>query len=228
MSELDRFMINKELGRFGANQDGTMPCINLSLDAMEEKANKVAGEGLTLTGFQTALFTFLHEYEHYRQFQDKEVTAAELNDPNFLNTDKCKQLEKQADEAAACFIKAHKISFDPLSLQVMSNEIPNIPKVGEQVMIMSDVDFVDTVYFDAGFHCGMATLPDAVELGQYKISIKKGSSAVINSVSGSKISLIELSDIGTISAYDPIKGKEISNQVQIHSCTLDLQNLKRI
>lgn len=228
MSDLEQYMIHKELGKFCTQQDGSSPIINLSLEATEEKANKVGSKGLTLTGFQTALFTFLHEYQHFKQFQTNEVTASEINDPNFQSTDKCKKLEKDADEAAVNFIKGYRIHFDPLALQVLANETPNIPKVGQQVQIIKDTEFVDTVFFQNGFHCGSSNQTEAVDIGQYKISLKQGIVGTINSVHGSQINLIDISDVGIISAYDSIKGRNITNQVQVYSCTLDFSSLQRI
>lgn len=226
-SELEKFLIHKELGKFSTQQDGSIPSMNLWMDAIEEKASKVASLGFPLTSFQTALFTFLHEQEHYKQFQNKEVTAAELSDCNFRESDKCKRLEVQADEAAVNFIKAYKITFDPISLDILANKAPVLPKVGEHIQVTCDVDVVDTVYFEDGLHCGARTSDNAVDIGQYKISIKKGFKATINSVQGSKIGLIELSELGTISAFDPIRDRELVSSVVVHSCTVDLLNIKR-
>jgi hypothetical protein len=231
MSDLDAFMIGKELGKFCVKQDKSAPSIDLSLDNIEEKASKVASKGFNLTAFQTALFTFLHEYEHYRQYKDNEVTAAEINDTNFPNTEKAKKLEKEADVAAVNFIKGHRLSFDAFSLQILSNEVPNIPKIGEQVELQNDVELIDTVYFEhesKGFYCGQNIPTEAVDIGQYKITLKKGFVATINSISGSNINLIDLSGYGVISAYDSIKGKELSNQVIVASCSVDFKNLKRV
>lgn len=100
--------------------------------------------------------------------------------------------------------------------------------VGERVLIASNIDLVDTVYFSDGFHCGYHIPVEAVDLGKYKIVVKQGTYATVNSVRGSKVDLIEVSELGVISAYDHIKDREISNQVQVHSCTIDLQHLKKV
>lgn len=100
--------------------------------------------------------------------------------------------------------------------------------VGDCVELSSNLDLVDTVYFSSGFQCGYLTPVDAVDMGRYKIAVRKGVRAVVNSIHGAKVHLIELSDVGTISAYDPIKAREITNQVQVHSCMVDLQNLRKV
>lgn len=228
MEDLNRFLINKEIGKFCALADGTSPTISIWLDNVNEKAEKVANQGFPLSSFQTALFTFLHEYHHYQQFQNNEVTAAEINDPAFRESEKCKKLEKQADEAASNFIKMYRVSFDPSSLQILSNQLQLVPKVGDLVEITKDIELIETVYFEDGLHCGQNISSDAVELGQYKISIKKGSLARINSLSGSRVSLVDISNFGVISAYDSIKGKEIANDVLIHSCMVDLLSVSKV
>lgn len=229
-SELEKFLIHKELGKFSAQKDNSKPSIHLSMDTIEEKAVKVAQQGFPLTSFQVALFTFLHEYEHSRQLQSGQVTATELNDPQFTHTDKCKQLEKHADEAAVSFIQANKIAFNPFSLQILANEVPPIFKVGEIVQLQKIAEIVDTVYFVDKFFCGKShkEAQESVDMGEYKISIPEGTKAVINSINGTSISLIELSNLGKISAFDPLKGKEIANQVQVYSCTVDLGNLRKL
>lgn len=106
---------------------------------------------------------------------------------------------------------------------------PNIEvAVGDRVLIATDLDLVDTVYFAEGFHCGASLCTDAVDLGKYKIAVKKGVFATVNSVQGSTVHLIELSDLGVISAFDPIKHREISNSVQVHSCSTSISNLQKV
>lgn len=119
------------------------------------------------------------------------------------------------------------LSYTSIGVNHVRDPLPKV-SVGERVLIASNVDLVDSVYFSDGFHCGYHIPEEAVDLGKYKIAVKQGSYATVNSINGSSINLIEVSELGIISAYDHIKGKEISNQVQVHSCTVDLQNLKKV
>lgn len=122
---------------------------------------------------------------------------------------------------------AGSLTSTPIGVNHVRDPLPQVT-VGERVLIATNIDLVDSVYFSEGFHCGYHIPEEAVDLGKYKIAVKQGAYATVNSISGSKINLIEVSELGVISAYDPIKGKEISNQVQVHSCTVDLQNLKKV
>lgn len=226
-SELDKFMIGKELGKFSAQNDGTQPCVSLWVDAIQEKADLVSKLGFPLTNFQTALFTFLHEMEHHRQLQAGDVTAAETNDSNFKGSEKCQALEKQADEAAVNFIKAHKIPFHPFSLNILANEAPPIFRVGEVISLNKQVEVISTVYFSDHFFSGY-TDKEAADVGQYRISIPEGTQAVINSISGSHVNIIELSHLGKISAFDSIKGRELANEVKVCSCDVDLEVVRKV
>lgn len=120
-----------------------------------------------------------------------------------------------------------KVSHTAIQVSHVRDPLPKVA-VGDQVKIANDVDVIDTVYFAEGFHSGYHIPEGAVDLGQYQISVKKGTTAVVNSILGSHINLIEVSSLGVISAYDHIKRREISNQVQVHSCTVNLQDLKRV
>lgn len=226
-SELDKFMIGKELGKFSAQEDGTKPCINIWVDAIQEKADLVSKLGFPLTNFQTALFTFLHEMEHHRQLQAGEVTAAETNDSKFKESEKCQALEKQADEAAVNFIKAHRIPFHPHSLNILANEAPPIFRVGEVISLNKPVEVISTVYFSDHFFSGH-TDRDAADVGQYRISIPEGTQAVINAISGAHVNIIELSHLGKISAFDSIKGRELANEVKVCSCDVDLEVIRKV
>lgn len=221
--------LEKEVGRFDIETSNSRPTMALWLDAIHDATARLTkATNIPLTEFQVGLFTFIHEFEHYSQWQQGKVTTAEIQDPNFKNSEKAKQLEREADQAASNFIQKYCIAFDSRALVAMMSQ-PPIPKVvvGQQVTITKDIHLVDTIYYDNQFHCGGGP-NDAVDIGSYKITVKQGTQAVVNSISGNQVQLIDLSDVGAAVAFDPIKGRNISTPVVVHRIMSDMDSIDKV
>jgi len=96
--------IGKTLGAFSVDTDG--PQMHVNLKAIEEKAERISKVlGVTLSPEDVALFTFLHEMAHYRQWKEGAVTTKDFRDIKFKETERAKNLEVQADAEAVEFIK---------------------------------------------------------------------------------------------------------------------------
>ena len=96
--------IGKALAAFHLNAGD--PCVTMDLKAVEEKAERISKIlGVPLSPEDVALFTFVHEMQHYAQWKEGRVTTADMSTPNFNKTEKSKLLEVEADEAAANFVK---------------------------------------------------------------------------------------------------------------------------
>lgn len=112
--------IGKTLGAFTVDKSG--PTMFLDLKANEEKAERISKVlGVTLSGEEVALFTFLHEMAHYRQWKEGRVTTKDLRDTKFKETARAKQLEVDADVAAVEYITASSLNkkWTRRSLQAM-------------------------------------------------------------------------------------------------------------
>jgi len=78
----------------------------MDLKAIEEKADRISKViGTDLSPEDVALFTFLHEMAHYRQWKKGQVTVKDLRDVKFKDTPRARALEVQADADAVDFIK---------------------------------------------------------------------------------------------------------------------------
>ena len=96
--------IGKTLGVFTVDKDG--PQMHMNLKVIEEKAERISKViGKQLTSEDVALFTFLHEMAHYRQWKEGRVTTKDFRDIKFKETARAKQLEVDADADAVEFIK---------------------------------------------------------------------------------------------------------------------------
>lgn len=96
--------IGKTLGSFTVDKEGPQMFINLK--ANEEKAARISKVmGVELSAEDVALFTFLHEMTHYKQWKRGQVTVKDLHDVKFKETVRSKVLEVQADSNAVEFIK---------------------------------------------------------------------------------------------------------------------------
>lgn len=96
--------IGKTLGAFNVDKNG--PNMYMDLKAIEEKAERISKVlGVDLSSEDVALFTFLHEMTHYRQWKTGKVTVKDLRDVKFKETTRAKTLEVEADAEAVDFIK---------------------------------------------------------------------------------------------------------------------------
>ena len=96
--------IGKALASFNVDKAG--PMMYMDLKAVEEKAERISKVlGKELSPEDVAIFTFIHELAHYKQWKVGKVTTKNLRTPGFRNTDKCKQLELDADQEAVDFIR---------------------------------------------------------------------------------------------------------------------------
>ena len=96
--------IGKALATFNIDKVG--PTLYMNLKAIEEKAARISKVlGKELSPEDVAIFTFMHELAHYKQWKMGKVTTKNLRTPGFRNTDKCKQLELEADQEAVDFIR---------------------------------------------------------------------------------------------------------------------------
>lgn len=96
--------IGKTLGVFNVDKNG--PSMHLDLKAIEEKAERISKVlGVDLSAEDVALFTFLHEAAHYRQWKIGKVTTKDLRDIKFRETERAKALEVEADAEAVEFIR---------------------------------------------------------------------------------------------------------------------------
>lgn len=105
-----------------------------------------------------------------------------------------------------------------------------LPKVqvGETVRLKADLEVIDTVHYDNQFFCGRPT-ESSVELGSYKVTLSRGTTAVVNTVApNGYIDLIDLSTMGQITAYDGIRGRQINNPVVVNTVTVNLQAVEKI
>lgn len=97
-------IIGKTLGSFTVDKNG--PLMYLDLKAIEEKAERISKVlGVELSADDVALFTFLHERMHYRQWKEGKVTTKDLRDIKFKGSPRAKALEVEADDAAVEFIR---------------------------------------------------------------------------------------------------------------------------
>jgi Zn-dependent peptidase ImmA (M78 family) len=97
--------IGKTLGSFNVDKDG--PQMRIDLKAIEEKAERISQVlGVKLTSEEVALFTFMHEMAHYRQWKEGRVTTKDFRDIKFKETARAKKLEVDADAEAVRFIEA--------------------------------------------------------------------------------------------------------------------------
>lgn len=97
-------VIGKTLGAFSVDKEG--PLMYMNLQAIEEKAEKISQVlGVKLTAEEVALFTFMHEMAHYRQWKDGRVSTKDLRDTKFKETARAKKLEVDADSEAVRFIE---------------------------------------------------------------------------------------------------------------------------
>ena len=102
-------LIGKELGRFTVDKNG--PLMFMDLKAIEEKAEKVSKIlGTELSAEQVALFTFLHEMAHYKQWKQGKVTTSDLKDVSFHGTKRHEVLEIEADDEAVRFLEESGLS----------------------------------------------------------------------------------------------------------------------
>ena len=101
-------VIGKDIGRFIADKQG--PVVYLDLKSIEEKAARVSEIlGVDLAAEQVALFTFIHEMAHYKQWKEGKVTTEELHDTTFYGSKKHIAIEEEADNEALNFIKKTKL-----------------------------------------------------------------------------------------------------------------------
>lgn len=97
-------LIGKTLGVFNVDKQG--PTMFLDLKAIEEKAERISKVlGVELSSEDVALFTFLHEIAHYRQWKTKKISTRDLRDVKFRETVRAKTLEVEADAEAVEFIR---------------------------------------------------------------------------------------------------------------------------
>lgn len=97
-------IIGKTLGEFSVDSSG--PYVMMNLAAIEEKAERISKIlGVTLSAEDVALFTFLHEIAHYRQWKTGKVTTEDMRDTKFRGSPHSNSLEAEADAEAAEFIK---------------------------------------------------------------------------------------------------------------------------
>jgi len=102
-------IIGKTLGSFNVHED--TPVIILEMKSIEEKAKRILEvTGLELPPEQIALFTFLHEMTHYKQWKTGKITTNELKSETFNKTAKCDKLEEEADLQAVEFILQTKLA----------------------------------------------------------------------------------------------------------------------
>lgn len=102
-------VIGKSLGCFNADKAG--PVIFLDLKAIEEKAQRITSVlGVELTSEQVAMFTYLHEMTHYKQWKEGRITDDELRNTSFSKSPKAVQLEEEADLKAVEFLLTTKIA----------------------------------------------------------------------------------------------------------------------
>lgn len=96
--------IGKTLGSFNVDRNG--PNLYLDLKSIEEKADRISQVlGVTLTAEDVALFTYLHEIAHYKQWKSGKVTTKDLRDVKFKESTRAKALEVDADAEAVEFIR---------------------------------------------------------------------------------------------------------------------------
>lgn len=96
--------IGKTLGAFNVDKSG--PNMYLDLKSIEEKADRISKVlGVTLSAEEVALFTFLHEMAHYKQWKTGKVTSKDLRDVHFRESDRARTLEVEADAEAVDFIR---------------------------------------------------------------------------------------------------------------------------
>lgn len=96
--------IGKVLGAFNVDKSG--PQLHMDLKAVEEKAERISAVlGVTLSAEEVALFTFLHEMAHYRQWKTGKVTTKDMRDVKFKESSRGKAIEIEADDEAVDFIK---------------------------------------------------------------------------------------------------------------------------
>ena len=97
-------IIGKTIGLFNVDMNG--PYIAMDLKGMEEKATRISEVlGVQLSAEDVALFTFLHEMAHYKQWKAGKITDADLKDITFKGSDRSKACEAEADAEAVDFIK---------------------------------------------------------------------------------------------------------------------------
>lgn len=96
--------IGKTLGTFNVDKNG--PQMYMDLKAIEEKAERISKVlGVTLSPEEVALFTFLHEMAHYKQWKTGKVTTKDLRDIKFRESARGKAIEVEADDEAVDFVK---------------------------------------------------------------------------------------------------------------------------
>lgn len=96
--------IGKTLGAFNVDKNG--PAMFMDLKAIEEKAERISKVlGVQLSAEDVALFTFLHEISHYKQWKQGKVTTRDMHDVKFKETERAQQLEVEADADAVEFIR---------------------------------------------------------------------------------------------------------------------------
>ena len=96
--------IGKTLGTFNVDKNG--PQMYMDLKAIEEKAERISKVlGVTLSAEEVALFTFLHEMAHYKQWKTGKVTTKDLRDIKFRESARGKAIEVEADDEAVDFVK---------------------------------------------------------------------------------------------------------------------------
>lgn len=105
MSTIDNpLRIGKTLGCFNVDKSG--PNLYLDLKAIEEKADRISKVlGVQLSSEDVALFTFLHEIAHYKQWKAGKVTTKDMRDIKFKESARAKALEVDADAEAVDFIR---------------------------------------------------------------------------------------------------------------------------
>lgn len=105
MKEIDNpLRIGKTLGSFDVSRNG--PSMYLDLKAIEEKADRISKVlGVDLSAEDVALFTFLHEIAHYKQWKAGKVTTKDFRDVKFKESARSKALEVDADAEAVDFIR---------------------------------------------------------------------------------------------------------------------------
>ncbi len=96
--------IGKTLGAFNVDRSG--PNMYIDLKAIEDKAQRISEVlGVDLSPEDVALFTFLHELAHYRQWKTGKISTRDLRDTKFKETARAKGLEIEADSEAVDFIR---------------------------------------------------------------------------------------------------------------------------
>lgn len=96
--------IGKTLGAFNVDKNG--PQMFMDLKAIEEKAQRISKVlGVDLSPEDVALFTFLHEMSHYRQWKEGRVSIKDMRDTKFKDSERGKAIELEADASAVEFIR---------------------------------------------------------------------------------------------------------------------------